>query len=73
MLSPRVDATVKGNHDNLATPQRLLRTHPLPTLSGSTESHDADKPFELVAICLWSIIGVALATLLIWLALGGEV
>jgi hypothetical protein len=64
---------MKGNHDRLATPQRLLRTHPLLTLSGSTESHDADKPFELVTVCLWSVVGVALTTLLIWLALDGEV
>ena len=73
MLSPKVDAAMKGNHDRLATPQRLLRTHPLPTLSGPMESHDGDKPFELVAICLWSVVGVALTTLLIWLVLGGKV
>ena len=73
MLSPKVDAAMKGHHDSLATPQRLLRTHPLPTLSRPTESHDDDKPFELVTVCLWSVVGVALTTLLIWLALGGEV
>jgi hypothetical protein len=50
VLSPAVDAAMKGNHDHPATPQRLLRTHPLPTPSGSTESHDGDKPFELGAI-----------------------
>jgi hypothetical protein len=64
---------MKGNHDRLATPQRSLRTHPLPTLYGSTEWHEGDKPFELVTVCLWSVVGVALTTLLIWLALGGEV
>jgi hypothetical protein len=73
VLSPKVDAAMKGNHDSLATPQRFLRTHPLPTRSGPTESQDGDKPFELVAICLWSVVGVALSTLLIWLALGGHV
>jgi hypothetical protein len=35
--------------------------------------HDGDKPFVLVAIYLWSVVGVALTTLLIWLALGGHV
>jgi hypothetical protein len=64
---------MNGTHDRLATSQRLLRTHTLPTLAGSTESHDGDKPFELVAICLWSVVAVALSTLLIWLALGGHV
>ena len=70
---PEGSIRMKGNHNSLATPQRLLRTHPLPTLYGSTESPDGDKPFELVAIYLWSVVGVALATLLIWLALGGHV
>jgi hypothetical protein len=62
-----------GNRDHLATPQRLLRTHPLPALSVAVEWHDGDKPFELVTVCLWSVVGVALTTLLIWLAVGGGV
>ena len=73
MLSPKVDAAMKGHHDSLATPQRLLRTHPLPPLSTRAEWHDDDKSFELVTVCLWSVVGVALTTLLIWLALGGAV
>jgi hypothetical protein len=35
------------------------------------EWQDAGKPYELVAVCLWSVVGVALTTLLTWLALGG--
>jgi hypothetical protein len=62
-----------GHRDHPATPSRLLRIHPLPAVSVPTEWHDGDKPFELVAVCLWLVVGVALSTLLIWLALGGEV
>jgi len=32
---------------------------------------DRNKPYELIAVCLWSVVGVALSTLLMWLALGG--
>lgn len=64
---------MRGNSDHLATPQRLLRTHPPSGLYVPVESHDGDKPFELVTVCLWSIVGVALTTLLIWLAVGGGV
>jgi hypothetical protein len=64
---------MRGNGDHLAAPPRLLRTHPPSGLYVPAELHDGDKPFELVAVCLWSVVGVALTTLLIWLALGGEV
>jgi hypothetical protein len=60
-----------GKRDHSATPPRLLRPHPFPALSIPTD--EGDKPFELVAVCLWSVVGVALTTLMIWLALGGEV
>jgi hypothetical protein len=65
--------TAMMGSDHHATPQRLLRTHPLPEVSVSQGRDDSDKPFALVTVCLWSIVGVALATLLIWLALGGQV
>jgi nitrate reductase NapE component len=58
-----------GNRDDPVTPPRLLRTHPLPAIPVSTEALDEDKPFKLVAVCLWSIVGVALTTLMVWLAL----
>jgi hypothetical protein len=61
-----------GNRDHSATPPRLLRTRPLLAVSVPIERHDGEKPFELVAVCLWSVVGVALITLLIWLALGGK-
>ena len=62
-----------GNRDHSATPPRLLRPHPLPALSVPTEWQHGDRPFELATVCLWSVVGVALTTLLIWLALGGDV
>jgi hypothetical protein len=36
------------------------------------EWQDRDNPYELFAVGLWSVVGVALTTLLTWLALGGE-
>ncbi len=38
----------------------------------TAEWQDRDNPYELFAVCLWSVVGVALTTLLTWLALGGE-
>ena len=31
-----------------------------------------DGSYELTAICLWSVVAVIMATLVGWLALGGE-
>jgi hypothetical protein len=59
-----------GNRDHSAMPQRSLRTHPLPAVSKPTDQPEGQKPFGLVVVCLWSVIGVALTALLIWLALG---
>jgi len=36
------------------------------------EWQEANSPYELVTMCFWSIVGVALTALLIWLALGGQ-
>jgi len=36
------------------------------------EWQDRDNPYELFAVGLWSVVGVALTTILTWLALGGE-
>jgi hypothetical protein len=30
-----------------------------------------DTPYDLVVVCLWSVFGVAVTALVIWLALGG--
>lgn len=35
-------------------------------------SWDNDANYALTAVCLWSVIGVALVTLVTWLTLGGE-
>jgi hypothetical protein len=40
-------------------------------LGSPAEWEDRNKPYELIAVCLWSVVGVALSTLLMWLALGG--
>jgi hypothetical protein len=58
--------------DHHAAPLRLLRTHSLPEVSIPPEQEDAGKPFALVTVCLWSTVGIALTTFLIWLALGGH-
>ena len=34
---------------------------------------EGDTPYELVAVCMWSVLGVALAALVLWLALGGTI
>jgi hypothetical protein len=62
-----------ANREHGATPPRLLRPHSVPALFGSVGLQEDEKPFALVAVSLWSAVGVALTTLLIWLALGGEV
>ena len=36
------------------------------------EWQNSDSPYELVTVCFWSIIVVSLASLLMWLALGGQ-
>ena len=57
MLSQRGDPAMIGNRDHPATPPRL------------TKSNNDEKSVELFAISLWSIVGVALIAVLIWLAL----
>jgi hypothetical protein len=37
------------------------------------ERQHADSPYELITVCSWSIVVVALAALLMWLALGGQI
>ena len=34
---------------------------------------DGDTPYELVAVCVWSVLGVALVALVLRLALGGTI
>jgi hypothetical protein len=36
------------------------------------EWQNSDSPYELVTVCFWSVVVVSLASLLIWLALGGQ-
>jgi hypothetical protein len=36
------------------------------------EWQNSDSPYELVTVCFWSIVVVSLASLLTWLALGGQ-
>ena len=36
------------------------------------EWQNSDSPYELVMVCFWSIVVVSLASLLMWLALGGQ-
>ena len=36
------------------------------------EWQNSDSPYELVTVCFWSIVVVSLASLLMWLALGGQ-
>ncbi len=39
---------------------------------GAAPEWQNDSNYELTAICLWSVVGVIMATFLAWLALGGE-
>ena len=34
---------------------------------------DGDTPYELVAVCMWSVLCVALVGLVLWVALGGTI
>jgi len=36
------------------------------------EWQKSESPYALVTVCSWSMVGVALTTLLMWLALGGQ-
>jgi hypothetical protein len=36
------------------------------------EWQNSDSPYELVTVCFWSVAVVSLASLLMWLALGGQ-
>jgi hypothetical protein len=31
-----------------------------------------ETPYDMVVVCLWFVVGVAVMALLLWLALGGE-
>ncbi len=42
-------------------------------LTRRSEPQDGDTPYELVAVCIWSVLGVALVALILWLALGGTI
>jgi hypothetical protein len=35
------------------------------------EWQDSDTPYELVTLCIWSVVVVSLTALLMWLALSG--
>jgi hypothetical protein len=37
------------------------------------EGRGDDTPYELVAVCMWSVLTVALVALVLWLALGGTI
>jgi hypothetical protein len=37
-----------------------------------TAGRSKPTPYELVAVCMWSVPDVALVTLVFWLALGGR-
>ena len=41
-------------------------------ISRRSPQQDGDTPYELVAVCMWSVLGVALVALVLWLALGGD-
>jgi hypothetical protein len=38
--------------------------------SGTPLERENDSNYELTAVCLWSVVGVIMGTLLTWLALG---
>ena len=38
-----------------------------------SERRNDDTPYELVAVCIWSVLAVALVALVLWLALGGTI
>jgi hypothetical protein len=38
---------------------------------GTPLERENDSNYELTAVCLWSVVGVIMGTLLTWLALGG--
>jgi hypothetical protein len=56
--------------DAMITAKRDYRYHWRP--GAPPEWQGRDKPYALVVVCLWSVVGVALTTLLMWLALGGK-
>lgn len=39
----------------------------------ASAQQEGDTPYELVAVCMWSVLGVALVALVLWLALGGTI
>ena len=39
----------------------------------SAQQQEGETPYELVAVCMWSVLGVALVALVLWLALGGTI
>jgi nitrate reductase NapE component len=42
--------------------------------TGRQSTHrEGETPYELVAVCMWSVLGVALVALVLWLALGGTI
>jgi len=60
------DVLLAGRHDLEARTSLLAHT------AAPVEWQDSDKPYELVTVCLWSVVMVSLTALLMWLAPGGE-
>jgi hypothetical protein len=50
---------IANDHDRLTRRARAAR--------------QADEtPYDVVVVCLWFVLGIALTALLLWLALGGQ-
>ena len=69
-LRPALKANPAGKLDMSMVANRNSRTSWIGRRSAQQEG---DTPYELVAVCMWSVLGVALVALVLWLALGGTI
>jgi hypothetical protein len=68
--SEALDANPAGKLGMSMVANRNSRASWIGRLSAQQEG---DTPYELVAVCMWSVLGVALVALVLWLALGGTI
>jgi hypothetical protein len=69
-LRPALKANSAGKLDISMVANRNSRASWIGRRSAQQEG---DTPYELVAVCMWSVLGVALVALVLWLALGGTI
>ncbi len=67
---PRVPLQI-GHAGKLGIAMMANRNSRASWMGRRSGQQDGATPYELVAVCMWSVLGVALVAVVLWVALGG--